>query len=115
MLDLKALDESITQKTTRTLVERDLTKVYPNGATLVLTLSEDFDGDNYYEIVISAFLQESKESSQAYTFYLPTGQYSSYNNDIDVIKDNALGLIEHLFSVESMTVAMLIDIGFYFD
>lgn len=114
MLEIN-LNESITQKTTRTLVERDLTKVYPDGNTLILTLSEDYDGDNYYEIVISAFLQESKESSQAYTFYLPTADYSSYNNDIDVIKCCALHLIDHLFNMEAMTVAHLRGAGFYFD
>ena len=122
MLEIK-LGKDITEKTTRTLVERDFTKVYSNGVSLTLTLCEDYEhpmrenGRQYYEIDISVCLQQGSESDwkESNYFYLPRADYSSYNNDIDKIKDKALDMLDYLFSRESMTVETLINAGFYFD
>ena len=122
MLEIK-LGKDITEKTTRTLVERDFTKVYSNGVTLTLTLCEDYEhpmrdnGRQYYEIDIIACLQQDSnyDGKDSTYFSFPRADYSSYNNDIDKIKDKALDMLDYLFSRESMTVETLINAGFYFD
>ena len=122
MLDIK-LGKDITEKTTRTLVERDFTKVYSNGVTLTLTLCEDYEhpmrenGRQYYEIDIIACLQQDSnyDGKDSTYFSFPRADYSSYNNDIDTIKANALVLVGYLFSQDTMTVEKLRDLGFYFD